>query len=387
MRPDGARTWLRSGVLLLGVLGLAAPAAAQNPWKLLLAASESYHTNIRLTPPAVDSFATRLTARLSKNFEGPRWNLGLGGSVQKSYFHGRATPRPTGLFYGATAEFGFQLSESASISIVDRFRAAYTGELLEFVEFEDDIVLPLNRQKRNSLRGTLGIELSPTLTFSIPISYDTALFEPDDALQPRLANGDRFATGVGFSRQFSARTTASLNYTYARSDQTLMFAESHSLALGLARSIDQFTNFGIGIGAGLRETNQGRRYVLGGGASIGRQFENFSLNLAYRRNLGALFGLGREVITNSLRLSHHRQLSRNLAVNISGAYVRTRDPLDDSFSYDGYYANAGLNLSLTRSLNLHGGYHFGKRSPLPGEIGRNFQTHRVSVQLGWNTSF
>ena len=212
------------------------------------------------------------------------------------------------------AEFGFQISESASFSVVDRFRSAYTGELLEFVEFEDDVVLPLNRQKRNHVRAALGIELSPTLTFTIPISYDTSLFEPDDVLQPRLANGDRFATGVGFSRQLNDKTTASVNYTYARSDQTLMFAESHSVALGLARSIDQFTNFGIGIGAGLRETNQGRRYVLGGGASIGRQFENFSFNLGYRRNLGALFGLGREVINNSLRLSHHRQLSRNLAI-------------------------------------------------------------------------
>jgi hypothetical protein len=372
---------------LLGALGLAAPAAAQTPWKLLLSASESYHTNIRLTPPAVDSFATRLTARLSKNFDGPRWHLGMGGQVQKSYFHGRAAPRPTGVFFGGTTEFGVQLSESASFSVVGRFRAAYTGEFLEFVEFEDDVVLPLNRQKRSHVRASLGIELSPKLTLSIPISYDKALFAPDDALQPRLANGDRFATGVGFSRQLNDKTTGSLNYTYARSDQTLMFAESHSVALGLARAIDQFTNFGIGIGAGLRETNQGRRYVLGGGASIGRQFENFSFNLGYRRNLGALFGLGREVINNSVRLSHHRQLSKTLALNLSGSYVRTRDPLDDSFSYDGYYANAGLNLSLSQSLNLHGGYHFGKRSPLPGEIGRNFQTHRVSVQLGWNTSF
>ena len=373
---------------MLGALGLTAPAAAQGTqWKLLLSASESYHTNVRLTAPAVDAFATRLTVRLSKGFGGPRWTLGLAGSTQKSFFHGRATPRPSGLFYTASGEFGFQISESASFNIVDRFRSAYTGELLDFVEFDDDVVLPLNRQKRNHLRAALGIERSPTLTLGIPVSYDTSLFQPDDVLQPRLANGDRFATGIGLSRKFSDETTASLNYTYARSDQTLMFAESHSVAFGVAQALGEFTNLGIGIGAGLRETNQGRRYVLGGGASIGRQFENFSFNLAYRRNLGALFGLGREVINNSIKLSHHRQLSRNVAINLSGAYVRTRDPLDDSFSYDAWYANAGLNRSLSQSLNLHAGYHFGKRSPLPGEIGRQFQTHRASIQLGWNTAF
>jgi hypothetical protein len=375
--------------LLLGVLGIADPAAAQGtPWKLLLAVSESYHTNVRLTAPAVDAFATRITARLSKGFQGPRWNFNMGANLQKAYFHGRATPRPTGIFYGVSAQFGYQISERASFSIEDRLRSAYTGEMLEFLEFEDDVVLPLNRQKRNHLRGSLGIALSPTLSFAIPVVYDTAIFSQDDALQPRLVNGDRFATGMGFSKKMSDETTASLNYTYALSDQRIERVESHSLALGVAHQLGEFTNFGVAIGGGIRETRLGgRRYVLSGGASIGRQFENFSLNLAYRRNLGALFGLGREVVHNSIRLSHHRPLTKTLAVNLSGAYVRTEDLIDPTFSYNAWFANVGFNQGLGRSFNLHAGYHFGKRSPLPGEFGRNFETHRVSAQLGWNTEF
>lgn len=387
LKPDTARSLLRSGLLVLAALGAAAPAAAQGAWRLGLTVSESWDTNVRLGTSTNGNFATRVSGRLSRNFQGPRSQLGLSLSGMKSFFHGRSSPRPSGIFYTAGAQLGYQLSERASLSLYESFKSSYTGELIDFLQQDEDVLLPQSGQKRNHLRASLSLQVSSLTTATISGIHDIALFNQAEVSQPRLTNGDRLAGGLGLSRKLDDKSAVNLGYSFARSDQRLTSAYIHGLSLSFSRVLGEFTNAGISIGGNRRETTTTTTHALTGAVSVTRQLEDFSVSLSYRRNLGALFGLGRDVVNNTMSLSGQRKLTRNLAMGASGGYSRNRDPLDPSFGYNAWFARVGLNLNLFRSLQLGGGYNFAKRSPLPGESGNRFQAHRLNLQLGWNTAF
>jgi hypothetical protein len=385
--PDAARSRVRSSLLLLVALGAASPAAAQG-WKLSFNVSESWNTNVRFAAAPSGKWATRFSGRLSRSFQGPRWQLGLNTAVTKALYHGRASPRANGIFYGLGAQLGLQLSPSVSLSIQDNFKSTYTGEIFEFVELDEDVLLPLTRQRRNHLRGSLGVQISDVTSFGISTSYDKALFQPDDIAQPRLQNGDRFAGGLGLSRKLSDETSVNLGYSLARSNQGVNTGLIHGVTLSVSQTLGEFTSMGVSLGGSRREGPSGAGYYsLSGGAVISRQFEDFGLSLSYRRNLSSLFGFGRDVVHNTFRLGHSRKLSRNVGISVSGAYSRARDPEDESFSYDAWFANGGFNIQLSEHWQLHAGYGYANRSRLPDEIISEFDAHRAAVQIGWNTAF
>lgn len=372
------------------MLGAAAPAAAQGgAWKLGLTASENYSTNVRLGTPTNGAFNTRLSLKLSRNFQAPRWQLGLNGGGAQSFFHGGSSSRLSRLNYSAGVQFGYQLSERAALSLQDSFSSSYTGDVIDLVGLggDEEVLLPQTGQKRNSARASLSFQVSSLTSATLSGSYYTALFQQQNPSQPRLTNGDRLGGGLGLSRKLSNENAVNLGYSFARSDQRVTTAYIHSLSLAYSRVLGEFTNAGISIGASRREASTTTTHALTGGAEIARQFEDFSLSLSYSRNLSALFGLGRDVVHNTFSLSHARMLTASLGIQASGRYSRSRDPLDPSFGYNAWFASAGLNLSLFRLLQVHGGYSFAKRSPLPDETGRSFQSHRAALQLGWNTSF
>lgn len=351
-----------------------------------MTASESWDTNVRLANSTNGNFATRVSGRLSRTFLGPRSQLGLSLSGLKSFFHGRSSPRP-GIFYSAGAQFGYQLSERAALTLQDNFKSSYTGELIDFLQLDEDVLLPQSSQKRNHLRASLSFQVSTLTTATVSGSHDMARFQQAEVSQPRLTNGDKISGGLGLSRKLSNESAVNLGYGFTKSDQRRTSAHIHNVSLGFSRVLGEFTNAGISIGASRRETSTTTTHKLAGGVVLTRQLEDFSISLSYRRNLGALFGFGRDVVNNTMHLAGQRKLTRNLGMAAGGAYSRSRDPLDPSFGYNAWFANVSLNLNLFRSLHLGGGYHFARRSPLPGESGRRFQAHRVSLQLGWNTSF
>jgi hypothetical protein len=385
--PEKARSRVRSSLLLLAALAAAAPAGAEG-WKLGFSVSESWNTNVRLAAAPSGKWATRFAGKLSKNIQGPRWQLGMSAAATKALYHGRASPRANGIFYGLGVQFGYQISPNVSVSIRDNFKSTYTGEIFEFVELDEDVLLPLTRQRRNHLRGSLAVEISDVTSFGISTSYDRALFQPDDIAQPRLDNGDRFATGLGLSRKLSDETSVNLGYSVAKSNQGVNSGLIHGVNLSVSHTLGEFTTMGVSLGGSRREGPGGAGYYsLGGGAMIARQFEDFSLSLSYRRDLSSLFGFGRDVVHNTFRLGHARKLSQSFGITVSGAYSRARDPDDPSFSYDAWLANAGFNLQLSEHWQLHAGYGYANRSHLPDEIISEFHAHRAVVQIGWNTAF
>jgi hypothetical protein len=305
----------------------------------------------------------------------------------KSFFHGRTSPRAQGIFYGVGVNFGYQLSDRASLSVADHFRSAYTGEEIPFVTVDEDVILPQVGQKRNHLTGGLSFQVSTLTTASLNVTWDKALFQQEEVFQPRLRNGERFASGLHLSRKLSDLNTINLGYTYARSANAITPANIHTVSVGFSRKLGEFTNAGISIGASHRASFDGDLNAVSGGLAISRALENSSFTLAYGRNLGPVFGLGRDLLHDTVRISYHRQLARSVNASAGGAFSRNRDPLDAGFSYNAWSAGAGLSVNLFQDFSLHGGYGFFRRTPLPGELGPQFERHRASIQLGWNTSF
>jgi hypothetical protein len=378
---------VRSAGLLLLAWAAAAPASAKEDWKLGLNVSETWDTNVRFANPPGGRFATRVSAQLGRVIQGPRWQLGLNGSAMKSFFHGSTSPRAQGIFFGVGATFGLQLSDRASLTVADRFRSAYTGEAIDFVDVDEDVILPQAGQRRNHLTGGLSFQISSLHTISLNVVWDKALFQQEEVFQPRLRNGERFASGLHLSRKLNDLNTINLGYTYARSAHALSPADIHSVSLGFSRKLGEFTNAGIAIGASHRASFDGDLNAISGGLAISRALENSSFTLGYGRNLGPVFGLGRDLLHDTVRVSYRRQLSRSVYASTGGHFARNRDPLDAGFSYNAWSAGAGVGVNVFQNFNLHGGYNYFKRTPLPGELGRRFEAHRAAIQLGWNTSF
>jgi hypothetical protein len=208
----------------------------------------------------------------------------------KSFFHGRTSPRAQGIFFGVGATFGLQLSDRASLTVADRFRSAYTGEAIDFVDVDEDVILPQAGQRRNHLTGGLSFQVSSLNTISLNVTWDKALFQQEEVFQPRLRNGERFASGLHLSRKLNDLNTINLGYTYARSAHALSPADIHSVSLGFSRKLGEFTNAGISIGASHRASFDGDLNAISGGLAISRALENSSFTLGYGRNLGPVFG-------------------------------------------------------------------------------------------------
>ena len=408
MNPDTARIRVRSALLLLAALGSAAPAAAQAPgWKLGLTASETWISNVRLAADRTNAFTSRFSVKLSRNLQAPRWQLGLNGAGSQNFFHGGAVSRLNKINYSGGMQFGYQFSARASLSVKDSFRSSYTGDVIDLVgldePYEGEVLLPHTNQKRNSAHATLSLQVSALTTASVTGSYYTALFQQDEASQPRLRNGDKLSGGLGLSRKLSLEDSVNLTYSFAKSDQRVTSAHIQSVSLGYARVLGEFTNAGLFIGASRREaitttdptttdpTTTAPRTTLTGGLAVARELENSSVSLGYNRNLEPLFGFGRDVVHDTFRLSMRRTFTRSLAMNVRGSYSRNRDPSDPSFSYNAWSVGGGpgFNLNLDRGLHLNVGYSFAMRDRLAGEAAgpRRFQSHRVGLQLGWNTAF
>lgn len=408
MNPDTARIRVRSALLLLAALGAAAPAAAQAPgWKLGLSASETWISNVRLAADRTNAFMSRFSVKLSRNIQAPRWQLGLNGAASQNFFHGGSARRLNKISYSGGMQFGYQFSARASLSVKDSFRSSYTGDVIDLVgldqPYEGEVLLPHTNQKRNSAHASLNLQVSALTTASVTGSYYKALFQQDEVNQPRLRNGDKLAGGLGLSRKLSDEDSVNLSYGFAKSDQRLTSAYIHSVSLGYARVLGEFTNAGLFIGASRREAiattdptttdpaTTAPRTTLTGGVALGRELENSSVSLGYSRNLEPLFGFGRDVVHDSFHLSLRRTMTRHVAMTARGSYSRSRDPLDPTFSYNAWSVGfgPGLNLNLDRGLHLNVGYSFAMRDRLAGEAAgpRRFQSHRLGLQLGWNTAF
>jgi hypothetical protein len=222
-------------------------------------------------------------------------------------------------------------------------------------------------------------------------------------------------TNPGNVESNDAILNAGYNYGITRKDSigivyrftSLHFLEQpqaigvHSPQLSYGRKITGKLALQLSGGAEIttfRIPTNGATEHLGGSASASMTYtlKRGGIGLSYNHGVTGGSGVFVGASTDQFTLQGNRQLTRQWHGNAQFGYARNRNIVSnsagsDSAAYDTYYASAGVDRALGRSMSFFGAYtaYFQNTSAsatcVIGTCSSNYTSHQITLGLSWHT--
>jgi hypothetical protein len=345
--------------------------------------SERYDDNIFFEESDIDDdHITEVAPQLTASYNAKAVNMKT-VLVARAEFFGEHTELNN---YQYRANFKLDIDEfmkNTSLSVSDVFH--FTPEPPDFLagEVEEEeittggIRIRRGDSLRNSASARLIQKLSTRTDARIEYTNKTSTFE-----DPSLVDSTSHNAEAGLGRRIGPRDTLNIGYEY------LLFlpeegekSESHNASIGLDHQFTPTFSTDVAIGTTYVIRDPDDAYVVSGSLRVLRKFKRTRLSLGYSRSINTTTGLSREPTTSQVAsIRMYRDLTRNLAINLSQNYATNRSTISDDIDLQSWQTRVGLTIALSSWLKGEVEYrHFTQNSD--GLLGREFKRNQAFVRL------